>query len=95
MPASLAPRPSGGQVEPVLHAQAEGATVLSLVLTNTCFQSVVTSEIVFNHLAAKDETYAGVEGSEHFFTPYAPQYGDPMKRMVDFVDEWLGKPGRF
>jgi hypothetical protein len=75
--------------------QADGITVPSLVLTNTCFQFVVTSEIVFDHLAAKDKTYAGVEGSEHFFTPCAPQYGDPMKRMFDFVDEWLSKPGRF
>jgi hypothetical protein len=76
-------------------AQAEGVTVPTLVMTNTCFQFVVTSEIVYDHIAAKDKTYAGVEGSEHFFTACAPQYGDPVKRMFDFVDDWLGKPGRF
>jgi hypothetical protein len=75
--------------------QAEGVTVPSLVMTNTCFQFVVPSEIVFDHLAAKDKTYAGVEGSEHFFTPCQPQYGDTKKRLFDFVDAWLGKPGRF
>jgi hypothetical protein len=76
-------------------AQAEGVTVPSLVMTNTCFQFVVPSEIVFDHLAAKDKTYAGVEGSEHFFTPCQPQYGDTKKRMFDFIDNWLAKPGRF
>jgi hypothetical protein len=76
-------------------AQAEGVTVPSLVMTNTCFQFVVPSEIVFDHLAAKDKTYAAVEGSEHFFTPCQPQYGDTKKRMFDFIDNWLAKPGRF
>ena len=76
-------------------AQAEGITVPTLVTTNTCFQFVVPSEIVFNHLAAKDKTYVGLEGSTHFFAPCQPQYGDTRKRLFDFVDTWLGKPGRF
>jgi hypothetical protein len=76
-------------------AQAEGISVPTLVMTNTCFQFVVPSEIVYDHLAAKDKTMAGVEGSEHFFTPCAPQYGDTKKRLFDFVDGWLAKPGRF
>jgi hypothetical protein len=69
--------------------------VPTLVLTNTCFQFVVTSEIVYDHLAAEDKTFAGVEGSEHFFTPCGPQYGDTMKRLFDLVDDWLSKPTRF
>jgi hypothetical protein len=76
-------------------AQAAGVSVPTLVMTNTCFQFVVTSEIVYDHIAAKDKTFAGVEGSEHFFTPCAPQYGATMKHLFDFVDVWLGKPGRF
>jgi hypothetical protein len=76
-------------------AQAEGITVPTLVMTNTCFQFVVPSEIVFDHLAAKDKTYAGVEGSLHFFNPCEPQYGDTKKRLFDYVDGWLAKPGRF
>lgn len=76
-------------------AHAEGITVPTLVITNTCFQFVVPSEIVYDHIAAKDKTYAGVEGSEHFFTPCQPQYGDTKKRLFDFVDNWLTDAKRF
>jgi hypothetical protein len=76
-------------------AQAEGITVPALVMTNTCFMFVVPSEMTYDHLASKDKTFAGVEGSEHFFTPCGPQYGDTKKRLFDFVDGWLAKPGRF
>jgi hypothetical protein len=76
-------------------AQAEGITLPTLVMTNTCFQFVVPSEIVYDHLASKDKTYAGVEGSLHFFNPCEPQYGDTKKRLFDFVDGWISKPGRF
>jgi hypothetical protein len=76
-------------------AQAEGVSVPTLVETNTCFQFVVPSEIVFDHIAAKDKTYFGVEGSAHFLTPCAPQYGDTKTRLFDFVGNWLAKPGRF
>ncbi len=74
---------------------AEGITVPALVVTNTCFQFVVPSEIVYDHIAAKDKTYAGVEGSEHFFTPCKPEFGDTKKRLFDYVDGWLAKAGRF
>jgi len=76
-------------------AQAEGVSVPTLVMTSTCFQFVVISEIVYDHLAAKDKTFGATEGSEHEFTPCAPQYGDTKKRLFDFVGDWLGKPGRF
>jgi hypothetical protein len=76
-------------------AQAEGISVPTLVMTNTCFQFVVPSEMVYDRLAAKDKTMAGVEGSEHFFRPCAPQYGDTKQRLFDFVDGWLAKPKRF
>jgi hypothetical protein len=76
-------------------AQAEGISVPTLVETNTCFQFVVPSEIVFDHIAAKDKTYFGVEGSAHFLTPCAPQYGDTKARLFDFIGNWLAKPGRF
>jgi hypothetical protein len=76
-------------------AQAEGVSVPTLVMTNTCFQFIVASEIVYDHLAAKDKTFAGVEGSEHFFTSCGPQYGDVKQRLFDFVGDWLSKPKRF
>jgi hypothetical protein len=74
---------------------AEGITVPTLVMTMTCFQFVVSSEIVYNHLSAKDKTFAGVEGAEHFFTPCKAEYGDTQKRLFDFIDSWMTKPGRF
>jgi hypothetical protein len=76
-------------------AQAEGITVPTLVMTNSCFQFVVTSEINYDHIAAKDKTFGGVEGSTHFFLPCKPEYGDTKGRLFDYVDEWLAKPGRF
>ncbi|MBC2666102.1 hypothetical protein H7F51_11295 [Novosphingobium flavum] len=74
---------------------AESITVPSLILTMTCFHFVVPGEIVFDHLAAKDKTYAAVEGATHNFTPCKPQYGNTRKATFDFVDAWLSKPGRF
>ena len=76
-------------------ASAEGITVPALVVTQTCFQFVVPSEMFYDHLASKDKTMAAVEGGEHFFTPCKPEYGDTKKRTFDFVDEWLTKTGRF
>lgn len=74
---------------------AEGITVPTLIMTTTCFQLVVTSEIAFDHLAAKDKTFAAIEGSKHNFTPCKPEFGDTRKHTFDFVAEWLAKPGRF
>jgi len=56
---------------------------------------VVPDEIVFDHLGSKDKTLAFVEGAVHTFTPCRPEYGDTVKRAFDYVDAWLGKPGRF
>ena len=74
---------------------AEGIKVPTLVMSMTCFQFVVPSEIIYDHLAAKDKTFAGVEGAGHLFTPCKPEYGDTRKRLFDYVGDWLGKPGRF
>jgi hypothetical protein len=56
---------------------------------------VVPGEIIFDHLGAKDKTYAAVEGATHLFNACRPEYGDTAKRTFDFVDAWLGRPGRF
>jgi hypothetical protein len=74
---------------------AEGISAPALVMTMTCFQFVVTSEIVYNHLGARDKTFAAVEGAEHSFTPCKSEYGDTRKRLFDFIDGWMSKPGRF
>jgi pimeloyl-ACP methyl ester carboxylesterase len=76
-------------------ANAEGISVPSLVLTMGCHYLVVPGEIIFDHLAAPDKTYATVEGAVHVFTACGAQYGDTTKRTFDYVDSWLSKAGRF
>lgn len=76
-------------------ANAEGITVPTLVLTMGCHYLIVPGEIIFDHLAAKDKTYATVEGATHGFRPCQPQFGDTTKRSFDFADQWLTAPGRF
>jgi pimeloyl-ACP methyl ester carboxylesterase len=74
---------------------AEGITVPTLVLSMSCHYLVVPGEIIYDHLAARDKTFAVVEGATHLFTPCKPEYGDTVKRSFDSVDGWLGKAGRF
>jgi pimeloyl-ACP methyl ester carboxylesterase len=76
-------------------ANAEGITVPALIMPNTCHYLLVPDEIIFDHLGSKDKTFAAVEGAVHGFTPCKPEYGDTVKRAFDYVDGWLGKPGRF
>ena len=75
--------------------QAEGVTMPALIEVNTCFQFVVPSEVTFNHLASKDKTFIGLEGADHGLGPCKPEYGDTRKRLFDYIDGWLTKPGRF
>jgi hypothetical protein len=74
---------------------AEGIKVPTLLVTMTYHYLVVPGEIIFDHLAATDKTYAAIEGAVHNFTPGVPKFGDTQKRLFDFVDEWISKPGRF
>jgi hypothetical protein len=74
---------------------AYGINAPTLVLTMGCHYLIVPGEIVYDRLAAKDKTYATVEGATHGFAPCKPEYGDTTKRTFDFVDEWLSKDGRF
>ena len=76
-------------------ANARGITVPALVMVMTCHYFVVPGEIIYDHLASKDKTYAAVEGATHMFTPCRPQYGNTVKRTFDYVNAWLSKPGRF
>jgi hypothetical protein len=76
-------------------ANAQGINVPALVMVMTCHYLVVPGEIIFDHLASKDKTYAAVEGAVHGFTPCRPEYGDTEKRTFDFINGWLGQAGRF
>lgn len=76
-------------------ASAESISVPTLILSMSCFHFVVPDEIIYDHLAARDKTYASVEGATHNFTPCRPEYGDTQTRTFDFVADWLSHPGRF
>jgi hypothetical protein len=76
-------------------ARAQGVTIPALVIALTCFQFVVPAEIIYDHLAAKDKTLAGVEGAEHEFNSCGAQFGDTRSRLFDYVAEWLAGPRRF
>ncbi len=76
-------------------ANARGITVPALVLTMSCHYLLVSGELTFDALAARDKSYAAVEGATHLFTPCRPGYGDTVRRSFDFVDRWLSKPERF
>jgi hypothetical protein len=63
-------------------------------------------EIILAHATrTNDKQMVAVEGATHGFTPCtacavaqglpANAYGDTVKRLFDFVDGWLNKPGRF
>jgi pimeloyl-ACP methyl ester carboxylesterase len=76
-------------------SNAEGVTVPSLVLTMSCHYLIVPGEVIYDHLGARDKTYASVEGATHLFQPCKPEYGDTKKQVFDFVTAWVSKPGRF
>ena len=69
------------------------------VLVMTMFNKTV-AETIYNMAASEDKTIAFVEGATHKFTPakhlekFPGQFGDTMKTLHDFVDEWLSA-GRF
>jgi hypothetical protein len=76
-------------------SNAEGITVPALVMSMTCHYLIVTNEIIFNHLAARDKQFALIEGATHNFTACRPEYDDAVARAFDYVDAWLTQPGRF
>ena len=61
----------------------------------------LNAELIYNAAGSKDKTVAFVEGATHPFyvckscekTP--GEYGDTVKTLFDYVDQWLSKPGRF
>ena len=76
-------------------------TVPLLTLGMTGHWEYLAAEIIYGNAKSADKTIAFVEGATHVFTTCTPcektpgQYGDTMKTTYDYVDGWLGKPGRF
>lgn len=78
-----------------LEGNVEGIRVPTLIVTATCARSVVVLEIAYDRSPAKDKEMVGVEGANHSFEPCKAEYGDTYKRVFDYADGWLSKPGRF
>ena len=73
----------------------ENIRVPTLVMAATCAIHLVPLETVFDHSAATDKEFVGVEGANHGFQPCRPEFGNTTKRAFDYADAWLSKPGRF
>jgi hypothetical protein len=77
-----------------VQGNVEGIRVPTLIMAASCATEFVLLEIAYDHSAAKDKEYVGVEGADHNFRPCKPEYGDTYQRSFDYMDAWLSKPGR-
>lgn len=74
--------------------------VPALIMGMTAGWEFLASETIYNMTASQDKTIAFVEGATHRFTPakhlekMPGEFGDTIKTIHDFVDEWLSA-GRF
>ena len=73
-----------------------------LVMGMTGGYEYLASEMIYeNARSVKDITLAFVEGASHVFLPalecqqYPGQFGDTVKTVFDFVDQWLNMKERF
>lgn len=61
----------------------------------------LAAETIYDHAASKDKAIAFVEGATHGYTPCKAcektpgQFGDTVKNLFDYVDQWVSAPGRF
>jgi pimeloyl-ACP methyl ester carboxylesterase len=78
-----------------VQGNVEGIKVPTLIMGATCATEFVLLEIAYDHSAAQDKQYVGVDGADHNFRPCKPEYGDTYERAFDYMDGWLSKPGRF
>ena len=86
-------------------SNVKGITKPLLIAANSAYYFIRPDEIVYDAAKSKDKTYVITEGAVHGGTPCTqcaqalglpPDYfGDTIKRIYDFMDEWLSMPGRF
>ena len=86
-------------------SNVKGVTRPLLIAANSAHYFIRPDEIVYDAAKSADKTYVITEGAVHGGTPCTqcaqalglPQdyFGDTIKRIYDFMDEWLSKPGRF
>jgi hypothetical protein len=79
-----------------------GVSAPTLLMGMTGGYEFLAAEIIHeNTPKVTDKTIAFVEGATHTFNPakdcesFPDQFGDTIKTMFDYVDDWLSQPGRF
>lgn len=61
----------------------------------------LAAETIYDHAASKDKSIAFIEGATHLYTTCLPcekspgQFGDTLTTTYDYIDRWVGQPGRF
>jgi hypothetical protein len=80
----------------------EGVHRPLLLMGMTGSWEYLASEAIYQHADnTKDKTLAFVEGATHMFTPNKRaektpgEFGDTMKTLFDYVDQWISQDGRF
>jgi pimeloyl-ACP methyl ester carboxylesterase len=86
-------------------SDVENITKPLLQMGMTGSHEYFSAETIREHAKSADKTLAYVEGATHNFTPCKAcavaqgkaenYYGDTLKTMMDYMDGWLSKPGRF
>ena len=80
---------------------SEGIHVPLLFIGNTGHWEYLVGESVYEHTASTDKSLAFMEGAFHSLNTCTPcektpgQYGDTIKPLFDYMDQWLSKSGRF
>jgi pimeloyl-ACP methyl ester carboxylesterase len=79
----------------------EGITVPFLTMAMTGSFEMGSAETIHNHVKGNDKTLVYVEGASHGYGPcqrcekQPGQFGNTVKTVYDYADQWLSKPGRF
>ncbi|KAL4977565.1 hypothetical protein BDW66DRAFT_158685 [Aspergillus desertorum] len=83
-------------------ASAAGISVPSLTMGNTGHYEYLNAEKIYLAATkAKDKSIAFVEGAQHTINTctecerYPGEFGDTVRTAFDYMDAWLGEPGRF
>lgn len=78
----------------------ESIRVPSLFMGMTGNYEYLAAETIYNNSAATDKSLAFVEGASHMYNTCRQcektpgQFGDTIKTLNDYADQWLSKPGR-
>jgi hypothetical protein len=79
----------------------QGVHVPLLVVGMTGHWEFAAAETIYENAISSDKSLAYIEGATHMYTTCkkcektSGEFGDTQKTTYDYVDQWLGKKGRF